>query len=404
MVDPDIEVHAASLGTSGMKIFGKGALRRLKGARWVQHLSLVLLGTMLGLVGAEVILRLSGIDDRILRSRMRWLDAMTEIHMAVEDPAFMFRLRPGSTFEGAQDYGPFSVRINALGFRGRERSLHKDEGVFRVVCVGASNVFGAGVNDGETWPAQLEERLNHKDPGRFEVWNLGVSAYNAHQMSAMGREALEKYEPDLLVFALSNSFPRHVPVGAEPDDYLRRDPLLWFEYFTWLEDGFPSFVSPSATIWLLEHFRLYRMVVFAQAAGQGDPHPQRNGERKHAELDMVRGFLEQAGQEVPIAVFLYPGVNRDRYRLILEGLPLEVFELRSRALMMRPFPNEALLDIHPPPEVYRWYAVQLKQWLESKGLVPKQGASCRACRKKTPVQLPGFLGMPDKTLPLLGPS
>jgi len=69
----------------------------------------------------------------------------------------------------------------------------------RILAIGASVTFGAGVNDNETWPAQLQALLEERAPGRFEVINAGVSGYTAWQ----GLRYLELYglalQPDMVI-------------------------------------------------------------------------------------------------------------------------------------------------------------------------------------------------------------
>lgn len=46
----------------------------------------------------------------------------------------------------------------------------------RVLCVGDSHTFGAGVDVYESYPAQLQALLDADSPGRFSVINLGCRA------------------------------------------------------------------------------------------------------------------------------------------------------------------------------------------------------------------------------------
>jgi len=52
----------------------------------------------------------------------------------------------------------------------------------RILAIGDSTTFGLGVNNEDTWPAQLEKILNEAAGGeRFEVLNAGMSGYSAFQ-------------------------------------------------------------------------------------------------------------------------------------------------------------------------------------------------------------------------------
>lgn len=74
---------------------------------------------------------------------------------------------------------PYRVTTNDLGLRNKAIGLLTTQ--MRILAMGDSRTFGDGVNDEETWPAQLEKALNERQPGRFEVINAGVSGWNAFQ-------------------------------------------------------------------------------------------------------------------------------------------------------------------------------------------------------------------------------
>ncbi len=72
----------------------------------------------------------------------------------------------------------YSYSTNELGFRGP--SLSTTDGPFRILAVGDSTTFGQHLNDEETWPAQLQQRL---DPSRehIEIINAGVIGASSFQ-------------------------------------------------------------------------------------------------------------------------------------------------------------------------------------------------------------------------------
>ena len=76
---------------------------------------------------------------------------------------------------------PNRVSINSFGFRGpNPRTVEKPPGVIRVVVQGGSTTEDIFVDDGRTWPEQLQAKLNarlHTD--RIEVINMGTSGYTA---------------------------------------------------------------------------------------------------------------------------------------------------------------------------------------------------------------------------------
>jgi len=86
----------------------------------------------------------------------------------------------------------------------------------RVVCLGDSVTFGAGVGEEEAYPSQLALALERVAPGRFEVLNFGVTALD----SAMARERLDvllrRLAPDTVVLWVgSNDSDIAIELGGE---------------------------------------------------------------------------------------------------------------------------------------------------------------------------------------------
>ena len=112
-------------------------------------------------------------------------------------PYLPIALRPGSDYRDNDTSG----RINALGLRGPERTAARPPGAFRVICVGGSTTFGAGIaGDEKTYPARLEARLREANPGlEIEVWNAGVPGYTtAENVIYLGLRLID-FEPDIVV-------------------------------------------------------------------------------------------------------------------------------------------------------------------------------------------------------------
>ncbi|HZE89965.1 MAG TPA: SGNH/GDSL hydrolase family protein [Verrucomicrobiae bacterium] len=106
-------------------------------------------------------------------------------------------LRPDSDYRDNDTAG----HINALGLRGPERPAGKAPGTYRVICVGGSTTFGAGiVGDENTWPARLEAKLAAARPDlKIEVWNAGVPGYTSAENVIYLSLRLVDFRPDLVV-------------------------------------------------------------------------------------------------------------------------------------------------------------------------------------------------------------
>ncbi len=105
-----------------------------------------------------------------------------EIPRTAPDPALMFRLIPGSYFQGRL--------INSLGFREREVDPHKQPGTVRVLCMGDS-VTGQGRPG---YSHYLHQGLLQAPPTPqpWEAFNIGVHGYSAlqglRQFQMLGRQ------------------------------------------------------------------------------------------------------------------------------------------------------------------------------------------------------------------------
>jgi len=95
---------------------------------------------------------------------------------------------------------PYHVTTNSQGLRAtRELDPHEGRAV-RVLCLGDSFTFGVGVNDNETYPAQLEAILKAKYPGRsIEVLNAGMPFFDVIDELDYWEQKGRLLRPDLVV-------------------------------------------------------------------------------------------------------------------------------------------------------------------------------------------------------------
>jgi len=104
-----------------------------------------------------------------------------------------------SGFSAENHYGTGRhLTISAQGTRGvREYAIPKPPEVYRVVCLGDSFTFGAGISDEDCFPNLLEQ----KSP-KIEAVNLGVSGYSVGQMWMRYQREGEKFDGDLLLVSI----------------------------------------------------------------------------------------------------------------------------------------------------------------------------------------------------------
>lgn len=111
----------------------------------------------------------------------------------VEDFELGKRLVPG--FRGENFGQPLSV--NSFGMRDGETTLARRPGTKRILALGDSWTFGAGVPPEDVWPEQLERLLG--GPATIDVLNTGVSGYETYHEAFYYRNDLQKFEHDLVL-------------------------------------------------------------------------------------------------------------------------------------------------------------------------------------------------------------
>ncbi|MFN0009054.1 MAG: SGNH/GDSL hydrolase family protein [Planctomycetota bacterium] len=116
----------------------------------------------------------------------------------IPHPYLAYALKPSwRTEPGA----PQQASHNALGFRGKETTREKPPGVFRIVTLGGSSVYGQSESrDEAVWSARLEEILRVERPGaRIEVINAGAPGYSSFEMLVQLEMRAVDLAPDLVV-------------------------------------------------------------------------------------------------------------------------------------------------------------------------------------------------------------
>jgi len=113
-----------------------------------------------------------------------------------------YTLRPG--FRGESSFGiPF--RVSAQGFRSPEVAIPKAAGTRRVLVLGDSVTWGAGVPEETTFSRRLETALRSELACPVEVINAGISGYGSvEELDVLQNEGL-RFEPDVvLVYHVEN--------------------------------------------------------------------------------------------------------------------------------------------------------------------------------------------------------
>ncbi len=329
--------------------------------RW-KKIVLVFASFLVGLLIAEAIVALAGLDWRIISRMLSYQNADSGSHAPVDNPDLIYRLKPGFT-----DYNNYTVTVNDLGFRDPPRSVKKPEGVFRIICYGGSNVYGLGLADDATWPRRLEETLNGQELGaRFEVWNAGVCAWVPSQMTAAAKIDYEKYDPDLIMLCLSNGGAPPFLYGSNPKPYFDAHPKLWADFFTPDCMAGPARLSYRQRLFAVKHSRLLRYGAVAAITERKECLWHENYRHELKNQKRTASFLAWAKDRVDVCLFLYPGCkeNMGHYKPYLDDIQVPVLKLSADGLPLK------FMNIHPDAPVADWYAKEISEWLVAAKLLP----------------------------------
>src|SRR3989338_6116687 len=132
------------------------------------------------------------------------------VNLFEPDADLGYRYRP--------DTCSFSVRINSLGFRGREVSDIKSGNVLRIIAIGGSTTFGSDNKENDTYPVLLEKKLNsggRHSPVKYEVINAGVVGYYTFHQVLRFEEFLAMQPDIVILFDGWNDFWYAYSLGAQ---------------------------------------------------------------------------------------------------------------------------------------------------------------------------------------------
>jgi D-alanyl-lipoteichoic acid acyltransferase DltB (MBOAT superfamily) len=112
-----------------------------------------------------------------------------------------------------------TITTNGWGMRDQEYDAVPASDTYRMSVLGASSTMGWGVEDGETFEAIVEEKLNQELAGvgyaRYEILNHGVAGYYPLQQAAVVEKALEFQPRAVLYIATGRELSRSAAYLAE---------------------------------------------------------------------------------------------------------------------------------------------------------------------------------------------
>lgn len=156
--------------------------------------ALALVGVVVSLVAAEAALRLLGVG------------------------------RPGpSGYAPVNTARPVSKPRNSLGYRDLERTLEKPAGVRRLVVLGDSFTWGAGVDFDDAYPQRLERALSRREGRPVEAVSLALPGFKTVDELAVLEKQGFGYAPDLVLvgFVLNDAEDEGSAEKRRAEDWVR---------------------------------------------------------------------------------------------------------------------------------------------------------------------------------------
>lgn len=100
--------------------------------------------------------------------------------------------------------GGHPITCNSHGLRDEEFPAVKPAGERRVLCLGDSSTFGAGISAGETYPKELERILNSgPSAGRWRVINAGGQGASVSELVRFLEEKGLGFKPEVVTLGFS---------------------------------------------------------------------------------------------------------------------------------------------------------------------------------------------------------
>lgn len=165
------------------------------------------------LLGGEIVARVVKDPLYFGSYRVRRFDMQRSGYPAIPDPRLGYTLEPNAVSE--HSFEGECVTVDAEGLR--SNGSHERPPGRAIIATGDSFTFGSEVGDAESWPAQLEARLQRP------VYNGGLFGYSLAQAVVHGEMLLEKHAAEWLI------------VSFIDDDLARSEfrhsytPIPWFE-------------------------------------------------------------------------------------------------------------------------------------------------------------------------------
>ncbi|HEY2386211.1 MAG TPA: GDSL-type esterase/lipase family protein [Candidatus Binatia bacterium] len=139
--------------------------------------------------------------ETVLTQRLRTQDAFAEYAAWGHERSILlgFEAKPSNTWTNAGA----TYTTDGFGFRTHLRGRWEDDAGPRIFTLGESSVFGYGLNDDQTWPHLLEEKLRAQRPDpALDVVNAGNNGYTSLQTLIRFYVRVLPHKPTMVVLYL----------------------------------------------------------------------------------------------------------------------------------------------------------------------------------------------------------
>jgi len=114
-------------------------------------------------------------------------------------PSYIFSKNDYNRFRGIPNsIDWYNFRLNSRGFADIERSFEKEYGVYRILCIGDSFVWGV-VPYKNNFVTLLERKLNENSSRKIEVLNMGINKTGPKDYYELLKNEGMKYNPDMVL-------------------------------------------------------------------------------------------------------------------------------------------------------------------------------------------------------------
>lgn len=261
----------------------------------LQNVLLICASVAVGLIGAEIALRLAGVSFA---------------HFHRPDP--VIGEVPIAHAEGWDlSENPIYVRMNSLGMRDREHSIEKPSGVYRIAVLGDSYAEARQVEIEEAFWAVLERELA-ACPGRngrtIEVLNFGMAGYGTTQELLTLQHRALAFEPDLVLLAfLTGNDVRNNSIELQGDGkphFVEQDGELVLDRSFAESLGNRIRMSPLG-IWFYEQLPKSRVLQLVYEAAQAT---KRRNQTERRQQELREAAMRAEGFEIGLdhQVYLEP--------------------------------------------------------------------------------------------------